>query len=205
MSQFPLRPALSATLVSSANQPGISNVRMDQGAACDFCHRVDGGHALSAAAVRLSLRGRDRVEAVRDVQGDGTTVAESDHQPGDDRDLAERTLPRLGWPLVFGAVVAWKASAGGRAVGRARFLFPLGEGFRGRPEYQKPEILPFYQRGTDYSNDRDFDPGGGEAVLREARRQQFERGACLRKVSRFSILVESHPTQADVVAFRLLH
>src|SRR5438552_16684230 len=137
---------------------------MDQGAACDRRHRVDGGHALSAAAVRLSLRRGGRIEAIRDVQDHGTAVAESDHQPGDDRDLVERTLPRLGRPLVFGAVVTWKASAGARAVGRARFLFPLREGFRGRPEYQKPEILPFYQRGTDYSNDRDCDPGGGEAV-----------------------------------------
>src|SRR6266446_7086279 len=118
---------------------------MDQGAACDRRHRVDGGHALSAAPVRLSLRGGGWIEAVRDVQGDGTTVAESDHQPGDDVYLAERTLPGLGRPLVFGAVVTWKASAGACAVGRPRFLFPLGEGFRGRPEYQEPEILSFYQ------------------------------------------------------------
>src|SRR6266404_5069830 len=53
----------------------------------------------------------------------GTTVAESDHQPGDDRDLAGWTLSRLGRSLVFGAMAARKASAGGRAVGRPRFLF----------------------------------------------------------------------------------
>src|ERR1700694_224753 len=103
----------------------MSDVRMDQGAACDRRHRVDGGHALSAAAVRLSLQCGDRIEAVRDVQGDGTAVAESDHQSGDDRNLAEWTLPCLGRPLVFGALVTWKASAGGRAVGRPRFFFPL--------------------------------------------------------------------------------
>jgi putative membrane protein len=33
-------------------------------------------------------------------------------------------------------------------------------------------------------------------------RQHFEPGACLRKAGRFSILLKSHPTQADVVAFR---
>src|SRR5260370_37900999 len=103
---------------------------MDQGAACVCRHRVDGWHALSAAAVRLSLRGGGWIQTVRDVQADGTTVAESDHQPGDDRDLAGRTLPRLGRPLVFGAMAVCKASAGDRAVGRPRFLFPLGEGLR---------------------------------------------------------------------------
>src|SRR5260370_2757279 len=44
---------------------------MDQGAACHRRHRVDARHALSAASVRLSLRGGDWVEAVRDVQADG--------------------------------------------------------------------------------------------------------------------------------------
>src|SRR6266404_7724859 len=113
----------------------------------------------------------------------GTTVAESDHQPGDDRDLAGWTLSRLGRSLVFGAMAARKASAGGRAVGRPRFLFPLGEGFRRRPEHQKPEILPFYQRGTDYSHDRDRDPGGGQAILTGANRQQRAPG----------LLAESQP------------
>src|ERR1700682_4580505 len=123
----------------------MSDVRVDQGAACDRRHRVDGGHALSAAAVCLSLRRGSRIEAIRDVQGDGTAVAESDHQPGDDRDLAEWTLPRLGRPLVFGGLVTWKAFTGGPAVGRPRLFFPRRQGFRCRAEYQKPEIVPFYQ------------------------------------------------------------
>src|SRR5258707_13715355 len=158
---------------------------MDQSAACGRRHRVDDGHALSAAVVRLSLRGGGRIQAVRDVQGDGTTLAESDHQSGDDRDLAGWALPCLGRPLVFGVVAAWKASAGRRAVGRPRFLFPLGEGFRCRPEYQGPEILPFYQRGTDYFNDWDCDPGGGEAVLMEAARQAFEHKPACGKTAEF--------------------
>jgi hypothetical protein len=34
-------------------------------------------------------------------------------------------------------------------------------------------------------------------------RQYLKRRACLRKADRFSILLKSHPTQADVVVFRL--
>src|ERR1700677_5284359 len=89
----------------------IHDVRMGQGAACDRGDRLDGRHSLSAEAVRLSLRIGNRIEAVRDVQGDGTAVAEGDHEPGDDRDMAGRALPQIGWPLVLGGLVARKASA----------------------------------------------------------------------------------------------
>src|ERR1700674_984958 len=101
------------------------DVRMDQGAACDRGHRVDGRDALSAAALRLSLRGGSGIETVRDVQGDGTSVAESDHESSPDRDLARGTLPGLGRPLVFGRLAAWKTAAGGGAVGRPWLFFPL--------------------------------------------------------------------------------
>ena len=60
-------------------------------------------------------------------------------------DLAGRTLPRLGRALVFGRLVPRKVSAGDRAVRCPRFFCPLGEGFRRRPEYQKSEILSYYQ------------------------------------------------------------
>src|ERR1700694_6019055 len=117
---------------------------MDQSAACDRRHRMDGRHALSAAAVRLSLRIGSWIEAVRNVQGDGTAVAEGDHEPGDDRNLAGRTLSRLGRPLVFGGLAARQAAAGGIVVGPPRFFFPLRQGFRRRPQSQKPEILSYY-------------------------------------------------------------
>src|ERR1700676_3055877 len=92
----------------SGEGQGNRDVRMDQGAACDRCHRVDGRHALSAAAVRLSLRRRNWIDAVRDVQSDGTAVAQGYHQPGDGGHLAGWTLPRLGRPLVRGGLGAWK-------------------------------------------------------------------------------------------------
>src|ERR1700686_1717014 len=106
---------------------------------------MDGGHSLSAPAVRLSLRRGSGIEAVRDVQGDGTAVAEGHHQSGDGRYLARRTLPRLGRSLVFGGLVARKASAGGVAVRCPRFFFSLRQGFQRGPKYQKSKILSYYQ------------------------------------------------------------
>src|SRR6476620_12491256 len=71
------------------------NVRVDQGAAHHCRHLVDGGYALSAAAVRLSLRGRTRLKAVRNLQDDGTPAFEGDHQSRDERHLARRALSGL--------------------------------------------------------------------------------------------------------------
>src|SRR5215469_5490815 len=93
---------------------------MDQSAARDRGHLVDGGHALSAAAVRLSLRGGGWLEAVRDVQGDGAAAFEGDHQPRDDRDLACRALSGLGRPLVYGRLVSREVFAGAVAFGCPR-------------------------------------------------------------------------------------
>src|SRR5580692_5730319 len=98
---------------------------MDQSAACDRRHFLDGGLALSAAAVRLSLRGGTRLEAVRDLQGDGTAVATRDHQSRDDRNLARRTLSGLGSPPLFGAVVSRQVSTGADPDGRPRLFCPL--------------------------------------------------------------------------------
>ena len=53
-------------------------------------------------------------------------LAEGDHQPGDDCDLARRALSGLGRPLVFGRLVSRKAAAGAAAVRRPRLFFPLG-------------------------------------------------------------------------------
>src|SRR5205823_10395857 len=44
-------------------------------------HRLDGRHAVSAAAVRLPLRGRRWVHTIGNVQGHGTPIIEGDHNP----------------------------------------------------------------------------------------------------------------------------
>src|ERR1700684_4549231 len=106
-------------------------VRVDQGAAYHRGHLLDGRHALSAAAVRLSLRVGGRFEAVLDLPGDGTSAAEGDHQSGDDCDLVGGTLPGLGRPLALSRLAARKTIAGDRAVGRPRLFCPLREEFRG--------------------------------------------------------------------------
>src|ERR1700759_2527426 len=114
---------------------------MDQGTAHHCRDFVDGRHALSAAAVRVPLRRGDRIETVRDIQTDGTPFAEGDYQSRDDRDMAGGALPGVVRSLVFGRMVAWKASAGSAAVGRPRFFRPLREGFRRRSKRPKAEIL----------------------------------------------------------------
>src|ERR1700730_4539207 len=98
---------------------------MDQGTARHCSHLVDGRHALSAAAVRLSLRGGGRLEAIRDVQGDGTTVAQGHHQSGNDRDLARWTLSRVERTLVLIRLAECKARTRNPAVGCPRIFFPL--------------------------------------------------------------------------------
>src|SRR5689334_1188057 len=98
---------------------------MDQSAACHCRHLLDGWHAVSAAAVRLSLRGGTRLEAVRDFQSDGASAAPGDHQPRDDRDLACRTLSGLGRTLVFGAMVSRQVFTGADPVGCPWLFRPL--------------------------------------------------------------------------------
>ena len=53
----------------------------------------------------------------------------------------------LAWSghLFLGGLVSRQAAAGHAAVRRPRLFCPLRQGFRRRPEYQKPEILSDYQ------------------------------------------------------------
>ena len=48
---------------------------VDQGVPCDLGDRLDGRDVLSAAALRVSLRGPPRLGGKRAVQGDGATAA----------------------------------------------------------------------------------------------------------------------------------
>src|SRR5664279_5368703 len=118
---------------------------MDQSTACDRGHRMDGRDALFAAAVRLSLRCGGRIQAVRNLQGDGTAVAEGNHQPGDDRDLARWIIPCLRWALGFSRLVPRQVAAGTAAVGRPWLFRPLRQEFRRGPKYPKWNILSYYQ------------------------------------------------------------
>ena len=58
---------------------------LGQGGPRDRGDLLDGGHALSAAAVRLSRRVPSRLGAVGDLQGHGAPAAARHHQSGDDR------------------------------------------------------------------------------------------------------------------------
>ena len=59
--------------------------------------------------------------------------------------LAGRAVSGLERPLVRFRLVSRQVCAGNRAVRRPRLFFALGEGFRRRQEYAKPEILSYYQ------------------------------------------------------------
>jgi len=75
-----------------------SHVCVDQGVPHHRGHCLDGGDALSAAPVCLSLRRRERLGAVGNLQGDGAALAARHHQPGDDRDLGLWALVGLARP-----------------------------------------------------------------------------------------------------------
>ncbi len=141
------------------------HVRVGEGLPHHCGHLLDGGDALSAATLCLSLRGGARFPASRDLQGHGAAAPQGDHQPGHDRNVASRTVAGLDGRLAHGPLAASEGSAGSRALGPARPVRALGEGFCRRPEPAISEILSNNQRGTDDSNDWHRDFGGCEAVL----------------------------------------
>src|SRR5712692_5406635 len=141
-------------------------VSVDQGLPSHRGDRLDGRHALSAAAVRLSLRGRAGIAAVGNLQGDGTPAAQGDYQSGDDRDLGAGPLARLVGRVVGIRLVPRKARPGPRAVGPSRLVCQVGKGFRRRSESTAGYILPLGQRVTNNPHDRNRDSGHRQAVLR---------------------------------------
>src|SRR3569833_4131640 len=130
------RAAMCRMQAERGQAPRITpfDVRVDQGTACHCSDRVDGRNALFAAPVRLSLRGRDRLKTVRDLQGDGAPPAEGDHQSCDGRNLARWALSGLGRTLVSVRLVPREIPAGPHYVRCARFFRAIREGFCRRSE-----------------------------------------------------------------------
>jgi hypothetical protein len=87
------------------------NVRLGKSLSHHCGNRLDGGHAVPAQAVRLSLRRRTGQHAVRDLQGHGTPTAQGDHKPRYDRDMVAWHLACLEWRVVsrrvVGLLVRW--------------------------------------------------------------------------------------------------
>ena len=82
-------------------------------------------------------------------------------------------------------------------------FFPLGQGFHSRPEYQKPEIYRIINE-VPTVDDRDRNPGDREAVLSRIF-PSIRRFPPACEAPADFLYWKSHPTQADVVAFRLPH
>src|SRR5947209_15556989 len=101
-------------------------VRLDKGFPHHCAHCLDGGHALPAPPLRLSLRGTTRLKAVRDVQADGESSAQGHHQSCHDCDLAAWSVARLEGRLVGGRLAARETGACADAVGLARLSGSLG-------------------------------------------------------------------------------
>ena len=158
---------LLAACSCGGGRPALS---LAQGAARHRRHRLDGGDALSAAAVRLSLRGR-----AGSKQSETFKVMER-------RLLTAIINPAMVVTWVLGL---WLALAG-RLVRagwlHAKFVLVLAvrrctdfscAGCSDFAADRKPalaEILSDRQRGPDRPDDRHRDPGDREAVLRRLRR-----------------------------------
>src|SRR5260221_2731868 len=75
---------------------GATHVRVVEGLPRHRDHRLDGGNALSAAAFRLSLRSRARLQTVGDLQGDGAAAAPRDHHARHGGEMGALPVARLG-------------------------------------------------------------------------------------------------------------
>jgi hypothetical protein len=156
----------------SASQPenARAHVRLDQGISRHCRHRLAGGNALSAAAVRLPLRRGEGLGAIGNLQDDGAAAASRHHQPGHDRHLAIGPLARLARPRFALRVVRFRLATGQIRVGAcalrpARLVRTMGARLRYRPQPAFTEILSYYQRSTGNSDGGNRHSRGGETVL----------------------------------------
>src|SRR5262249_59323336 len=101
---------------------GATHVRVVEGLPRHRDHRLDGGNALSAAALRLSLRSRARLQAVGDLQGDGAAAAPRDHYAGHGGELGAWPMARMGGGGLCRRLAACQAGFGYSAL-RPSWLF----------------------------------------------------------------------------------
>src|SRR5436190_21641837 len=113
-----------------------------QGAARHCGDLLDGGNALSTAALRLSLRGGGRIEAVRDLQGDGATPLTRHHQSRHGNELGDGTLAGVRSRFFPLRLAARQAAAGDSAVRRAWVLCGLRAQICRGSKHPLAEVLP---------------------------------------------------------------
>src|SRR6185437_6585776 len=103
--------------------------------------RLDVGHALSAAAVRLSHRNRARLGIQRALQGDGAAPAEGDHEPRHDRGVDPGAAAGLVDRRLSRYLAADQIRAGCDHERVARQLRPLVARLRQRPQHPLGPLL----------------------------------------------------------------
>src|SRR5260221_6840876 len=105
---------------------GATHVRVVEGLPRHRDHRLDGGNALSAAAFRLSLRSRARLQTVGDLQGDGAAAAPRDHHARYGGELGAWPMARLGGGGLCRPLAGWQTWVWFRALPTAWVSFALG-------------------------------------------------------------------------------
>src|SRR5262245_10429961 len=143
----------------------VGHAAMAEGAACGGRHLLDGGAALSAAALRLPLRGGEGFAPVRDLQGDGAPTAALHHEPGDDRGVGDGPVARLGPGHARRPLAVGQVRAGDVAHALPPCAGALAPGLRRGPQRAEPAVLSPGQRGADGADGGDRGSCGCEAVL----------------------------------------
>jgi len=95
-----------------------------------FGYRLDGGDALSAAIVRLSLRRIHWFRQIRNLQNYGAPLVADNHKSRDDHELYFRYHPsaNTGDCRLDGVVGLYEASAGACYDRYPRSFFPVEKG-----------------------------------------------------------------------------
>src|SRR5204862_4454051 len=147
-----------------------SGLSLAKGAARHCCDRLDGGAALSAAAVRLSRRFADRVGEGSDLRNHGAAAFARNPIAGGRNDLwiwdsagDDPGRGRLAARLDMG-----EARTGPVADAVSWIAGTLAAGFHGAALFAFGAILSNRQRAADPGDDRDRDSRGRQTVLKSA-------------------------------------